>query len=104
MRKNFTKLVPSLTLSSHRKCSIKKGAFKNLRKFTEKHLCRSHFLIKSQAFRPAALLNSDSNAYVFLVKFAKFLRTPILKNFCKRLFLLLLGFIRLNHNVFLCLS
>ena len=65
--KIFTKLVPSQTLlrSSHRKCSVKKGVFKNLRKFTGKHLCWSLFLIKLRVFRPATLLNSDSNTQIF---------------------------------------
>ena len=65
--KVFTKLVPSHTLlrSSHWRCSVKKGAFKNLRKFTGKHLCWSHFSIKSHALRPATSLNSDSNTDVF---------------------------------------
>ena len=30
--------------SSHQKCSIKKGLFKNFRKFIEQHLCQSPFL------------------------------------------------------------
>ena len=66
--KRFTKLVPSQTLlrSSHRRCSVKKGVFKNSRKFTGKHLCWSHFLTKLLTFRPATLLNSDSNTDVFL--------------------------------------
>ena len=40
----------------------------------------------------------------FLVKFAKFLRTSILENTCKRVLLPFLGFRKLNHNVFLSLS
>ena len=103
--KIFTNLVPSQTLlrSSHRRCSVKKDVFKSLRKFTGKHLYWSHFLIKLQALGPATLLNSDYNR-CFSVKFAKYLRTSILKNFCKRLLLLFLGFTKLNHNVFLWLS
>ena len=67
--KIFTKLVPSQTLlrSSHRGCSVKKGVFKNLRKFTGKHLCWSYFSTKLLAFRPATLLNSDSNTDVFQI-------------------------------------
>ena len=40
-RKIFTKLVPLQTpsRSSHRRCSVKKGALKNLWNFTGKHLC-----------------------------------------------------------------
>ena len=36
----------------------------------------------------------------FLAKFAKFLRTPILKNICKQVLLPFLGFRKLNHNIF----
>ena len=53
-RKIFTKLVPLQTpsRSSHRRCSLKKGALKNLWKFTGKHLGWSLFLTKLQTFRP----------------------------------------------------
>ena len=37
--------------SSHRRCSVKKGVLKIFANFTDKHLCWSLFLIKSQAFR-----------------------------------------------------
>ena len=40
---------------------------------------------KSYAFRPATLLKRDSKIDLFLVKFARILRAPILKNICKRL-------------------
>ena len=74
--KIFTKLVPSQTLlrSSHRRCSVKTGVFKNLQKFTGKHLCCSLFLIKLQVFRPATLLNSDSNTDIFLWNLPNFLK------------------------------
>ena len=65
--KIFTKLVPSQTLlRSKGVFKIKKRYFKNLQKFTGKHLCWSLFVIKLQAFRPATSLNSDSNTDVFL--------------------------------------
>ena len=41
--------------------------------------------MKSYAFKPATLLKRDSKIDLFLVKFARILRTPILKNICKRL-------------------
>ena len=59
---------------------------KNNANFTGKHRCWSLFLIKLQAFRPANLLKVDSNT-CFPVKFATYLRTPILKNICEQLFL-----------------
>ena len=62
-----------------------KAVLKNFANVTGKHLCWSVFLMKSYAFRPATLLKRDSKIDLFLVKFAKFLRTPIFKNICERL-------------------
>ena len=45
----------------------------------------SVFGIKLQAFSPATVLKRDSSHGCFPVKFAKFFRTPILKNICKLL-------------------
>ena len=39
--------------SSHQRCSIKKGVFKNFAKFTCKHLCRSIFFNEVEGLRPA---------------------------------------------------
>ena len=47
-----------------RRCSSK-GVLKNFAIFTGKHLCWSFFLIKLQAYRPAALLKRNSNTGVF---------------------------------------
>ena len=76
--------------SSHWRCSVKRVLLKS---FTRKHLCGSLFLIKLQAFRAAILLRRDSNE-CFHVKFAKFLRTPFLKNIYNRLLLLRVGRLR----------
>ena len=48
--------------SSHRRCSIRKGALRNLAKFTGKHLFQSLFFNKLTGLRPA----QKSNAGVFL--------------------------------------
>ena len=94
--KTFTMLVPSQTpsRSNHRRCSVKKGVVK-LRNFAGKYLCWSLFLIK---------VWSLFKRRCFPVKFAKFLRTTILKNICERLLLPFLRFTKLNYNVFLWLS
>ena len=52
--------------SSHQKCSIKRAVLKNFSIFTGKHLCRSRFLLKLWAFRPATLSKRNSNTGVFL--------------------------------------
>ena len=61
--------------SSHRRCSVK-SILKSFANCTRKPLCYSLFLTKLQAFRT--------------VKFAKFLRTPILMNIYKSLLLSIL--------------
>ena len=59
--------------SSRSRMFFKIGALKNLTNFEGKRLRWILFLIKIQAFRPAAILKRDSNR-LFPVKFAKFLR------------------------------
>ena len=41
--------------SSHRSCSLRKGAFRNFAKFAGKHLCRSVFLNKVAGLRRGVL-------------------------------------------------
>ena len=69
---------------SHWRCSVKKGVLKKFGNFTGKHLCWSLFLIKLQA---QSLVKKRLQHWCFPVKFAKFLRTSILKNICKILLL-----------------
>ena len=63
--------------SSRSQMIFKIGVIKTFANFTQKHLCWSLILIKLQAFKRRC----------FPLKFAKYLRTPILKNICKRLLL-----------------
>ena len=44
-----------------RRCSEKKSVFKNLAKFTRKHLCWSLFFNKVVSLRTETLLKKDSN-------------------------------------------
>ena len=62
--------------NSHQRFSIKKSVLKNFAKFTGKYLCQCLFLNKI-----ADLLKKRLWHRCFPV--AKFLRTPILKNFCE---------------------
>ena len=59
------------------RCSVKKGVLKNL-----KHLCQGLFLIKACIF-----IKERIQCRYLPVKFAKYLRTPSLKNICERLLL-----------------
>ena len=61
--------------SSHRRCSLRKGVFRNLPKFTGEHMYQSLFLNKVAAL-PATLLKKSLWHWCFPVNFAKFLRKP----------------------------
>ena len=70
--------------SSHQRYSVRKGVLKNFAYFTGKQLCWSLFL---WSCRPPAckFFIKRLQHKCFPVKFAKLLRTPTLKNICKRL-------------------
>ena len=55
------------------------GVLKNFAKFTGKHLCQGHLFNKVAGLRPPTLLKRILWEGVFLWIFAKFLRTPFLK-------------------------
>ena len=55
-----------------------KGVLRNFAKFTGKHMCQSIFFDKVAGIRPTTLLKKRHWHRCFLVKFAKFLRTPSL--------------------------
>ena len=77
----FFVIRSSLKLSSHRRCSIKKGVLKNFAIFTGKHMCWSLFFITLEEWRAGTLNNAGA------VNITKFFITPILKKICKRLLL-----------------
>ena len=62
----------------------KKGVL-SFAKSTGKHLCQSLFFNKVAFKKPATLFKKRLWHRCFPVNFAKFLRTPILKNICKLL-------------------
>ena len=66
--------------SSHLEVFYKIGVLKNFEKLTGKHLCRSLFSNKVAALTPASLLKQRLQHRCFLVNFAKYLRTALLKN------------------------
>ena len=70
--------IPSYTILM--RCSLKKCVLRNFAKFTGKHLCQSLFFNKVVGLRPAILLKKRIWHRCFPVTFAKFLRTPFLKN------------------------
>ena len=70
--------------NSHRRCSVRKGVFRNSTKFIGKHLCQSPFFNKVAA---AMLLKKRLWHRSFSVNFAEFLRTPFLQNTSGRLLL-----------------
>ena len=64
--------------SSHRRCSVRKGALRNFAKFTGKHPCQSLFYNKVAGLRPATLSKKRLWHGCFPVNFSKFARTPFL--------------------------
>ena len=72
--KNFT------FRSSLKEVFSKKGVLKNVAKFTGKHLFQSLFSNKVSSLRPATLLKMRFWHRCFLVTFARFVRTALLKN------------------------
>ena len=68
--------------SSHWRSSLRKGAFKNLAKYTGKHLLQSLFFNEVTGFKPTTLLKKRLWHRCFPVNFSKFLKTPFLKNTC----------------------
>ena len=95
---NFAKLLRTPVLqstsgqlfpyrSSQRKCSEKVGVLKNFANFIGKHLCWGLFLINFPAgLKVNNFIKKRLQHRYFSLKFAKFLRTPTLKNICERCF------------------
>ena len=75
--------------SNHRRCSVKNAVLKKFGNFKGKHLSWSIFLIKLQAW-VCNFIKKRLQHLHFPVKFAKFLRTSILKNIWERLLLFVL--------------
>ena len=57
--------------SSHRRCSVKKGALRNFAKLTGKDLCQSLFFNKVAGLWPVTLLRKETLAQAFLCEFCK---------------------------------
>ena len=89
-----TKPVSKQTLrkfkSSQRRCFIQKAVLNVFAIFTGKHLCWSLLSLKLKPWRPAVLLKKTPTE-VFYCEYCEILRTPILKNSCKRLLLYILS-------------
>ena len=75
-----SKLKEVKVRSSHQGCSVRKDVIKNFAKFRGKHLCQGLFFNKVSGLRPATLLKKRLWHRCFAVNFAKFLRTPFLRN------------------------
>ena len=71
----------------HKRCSIRKAVLKNFVKLTGKHLCQSFSFNEVADLRPNACNFIKRETKCFPVSFAKFLRTPFLRNTSGRLLL-----------------
>ena len=83
----FVVFFPHKYGSSHRRCSVIKSVFRNFAKLPGKHLCHSLFFNKDSGLRPETLLKKRLWHRCYPVNFAKFLRTPFLRNTSRRLLL-----------------
>ena len=73
--------------SSRSQLFFKIGFLKNFAEFIERHLCQSLFLNKITGLKPAILLKKKLWHRFFGVNFAKFFRTPFLKEHLRWLLL-----------------
>ena len=89
--------------SSHRRCSLRKGVLRNFVKFTGKHVCQSLLFNKVAGLRSATLLKKKLWHRCFPMNFAKFLRTPLLRNISGRLLMCLTFHSIQYHEINLCL-
>ena len=65
-------------------CSIYKAVLENFTELTEKYLCHTLFFTEFVGLRSATLSKMGLRHRYLNVNFAKFLRTPMLKNICER--------------------
>ena len=75
------------TRSSHQRCSIK-AVLKNFAIFTRKHLCWNLFFNKVAGLQACNFIKKRLQRRRLTVNIPKYLRTPLLKNICERLFLI----------------
>ena len=75
------------TRSSHQRCSIK-AVLENFATFTTKHLCCNLFLNKVAGLQACNFIRKRLQHSRLTVNIPKYLRTPLLKNICERLFLI----------------
>ena len=78
-------------VDSHQRCSTEKVVLKEFATFTGKDLRRSNVLIKLKVFRPATLLQRDSNTGIFLWILRNFTehlfrRTSATRSFCRQFY------------------
>ena len=73
--------------SSHCRCSVRKGIFRNFAKFTENHHCQESFFIKVAGLRSTTLLKKRLWHRCFPVNCAKFLKTLFLAEHLRLLLL-----------------
>ena len=71
----------TVSRSSHRRCSLTKSVLRNFVIFAGKKLCRSLFFNKVAGLRPSTLLKKRLWHRCFPVNFAKFLRSPFVKEY-----------------------
>ena len=87
VRKLKQQILHGISRGSHLQVLLREAALKSQAEFTGKHPCWSLFLVKLQARGACNFINKRLQSKYFPVKFAKFLRTSLLKSICERLLL-----------------
>ena len=75
-----------LLRSSHRRCSVKK-VFLKISQISQENTCIGVCFNNVAGLQACKFIKKILQHWCFLMKFAKFLRTPTLKNNCERLLL-----------------
>ena len=70
--------------SSCQRCSVKKDVLKNIANFTGKHPVLQSLFNNVTGLQVCNFIKKILQHWYFRMKFAKLLRTPILKNICER--------------------
>ena len=87
---NFTVVKYNLKISNvynHNEQTFhKKAVFKSLVIFTDEHLCCSLFFNENAGLRSCSFIKKRLQHRCFPLNIATFLKTPVLKNICERLF------------------
>ena len=86
----YTKQLPVQRRNSHQRCSVKK-VFLKISQYSQENTVLEFLFNKVAGLQGCNFIEKKFHHRCFQVRFAKFLKTPILKNICKQLLLTMLA-------------